>query len=165
MIIEHQDTEIIIINPYTWEGEPDGIYFKIESPMWCGSIVGNDYRVMLKRHNYNLIQIENDFYTSRYQAIETSLTGDVLILGMGLATLDQFLITGSSWKWVEINDWLVANVVPANGTVHQGDANDITFLETLGTFDTILIDFPRTDIRVDYTPILNVAANVIEMKL
>ena len=158
----HQDTDIIYLD-YTFREEPDGAYFKLPHYTWMSSVYGDNYPVLMDRDKH-LIEIDNEYWQSKYSDIEASLTGDVLILGLGIAILDQFLVTGSSWKWVENNAWLAANIVPVNGTVHEGDASDMDFLATLGTFDTILIDFPL-DKRMDWATIGNVGYNVIEMRL
>ena len=164
MTIEHQDSEIILINGYEWTGEPDGVYLKRRHYSFAFSTIGNTYRVLLHRNKKGVIQISNEYHDLRYQTIETSLVGDVLILGMGLATIDQFLVTGTSWKWVENNSWLYANVSVTNGTKHFGSAEDMEFLATLGTFDTIFIDFPQTW-NNDYSSLLNIGGTVIEMKI
>jgi hypothetical protein len=162
MIVTHQDKEIIYIEQYTWTGEPDGIYIKINHPMWAHNIEGDICQLLLNR-NRTIIVIHNQYYSNAYLAIEPSLIGDVLILGKGLGVIDAHLTTGSSWKWVERNDYL-CNVFPApvNGTVHQGDAEDIDFLTTLGTFDTIFIDFMQTKIN-DYSSLLNPGGTIVEM--
>lgn len=164
MTVLYQDTDIILLDPYTWTGEADKKYLKVKHFSWMMSTVGNDYKVLLNRLDRSVIQITNEFYQDRYSTLEPSLTGDVLILGAGLQTLDAMLVTGSSWKWVEINPYL-ASIIPSNGTIHEGDAEDIDFLQSLGsTFDTILIDFPIKE-RMDFSSIMNVGANIIYFKL
>lgn len=163
MTVSYQDTDIILLHPYTWTGDADKKYLKTKHFSWMMSTVGNDYKVLLNRFDRSIIQITNEFYLDRYAAVEPSLTGDVLILGGGLQMLDALLVTGSSWKWVENNPYL-ASILPSNGTMHEGDADDIDFLATLGTFDTILIDYPFKG-RKDYGSIMNVGANIIEFKL
>lgn len=159
--ITHQDKEIIYIEEYEWTGEPDGVYFKINDPMWAHSTIGNLYPVLLDRKR-TVIVIKNEYYSNAYAAIEPQLTGDVLILGMGLALLDPHLTTGTSWKWVDRNSFLISYITIFNGTKHEGDAEDMDFLTTLGTFDTILIDFKQTQIN-DYSSLLNIGGTVIEM--
>lgn len=164
--IEHQDRDIILFNPYTYTGalNGDGLYIKRHLQQWNGSVVNDDYKVLFSRPDQAVIQIVNEFYGSVYQAIEPSLVGDVLILGMGLAHLDMYLTTGSSWKWVEINNWLANNIVVNNGTVHEGDAEDEEFIASLGTFDTILIDFPQTQLN-DFEQHLNMGGTIIEIQI
>lgn len=166
MVILHQDTDIILLNLYEWTGEPDGIYLKARHYSWMMSTIGNQYRVLLDRKDKRVIQIENEFYSAAYLAIEPSLVGDVLILGLGLATLSNHLTTGSSWLYVEKNEWLYNNISGLPGTKVLGDAEDETFLATLGLFDTILIDFPRSnEKKIDYEAYLNVGGTVIEMTI
>lgn len=161
-----QDSDIIILDQYEYTGNADKIYFKSHHFSWCMSTVGNLYKVLMQRSDYSIIYIANEYYESRYQAIEPQLVGDVLILGMGLAILDAFLTTGNSWVWIENNEWLYNNITPANGTKARWDAEDEKLFDLFGTFDTILIDFPQTNGKlVDYTQYLNPGGNVIEMKL
>lgn len=164
MTIEYQDSEIIILNPYTWTGVPDGFYIKKNaSPIFLQAVIGDPYKVLLDRASKSIIEATTPFYLDAYQLIEPSLIGDVLILGSGIQLLDQFLATGSSWKWVEKNSFL-ASLVPVNGIVYEGDAEDMAFLATLGTFDTILIDFRQTQLN-DYSSLLNIGGTIIEMKI
>ena len=160
-MIEFQDSDIIILSPYTYKGYEDGIYFKIHDPVWSMSVIGDDYKVLLNRSDYTLIETNNEYYREKYLAIESLLTGDVLILGAGLQILDTYLTTGSSWKWVEKNAYL-ASFNPVNGTIHEGNAEDEAFLATLGTFDTILLDFKKTKL-VDYDSLLNIGGSIVEM--
>lgn len=163
--IEYQDREIILLNPYTYDGVPDGIFFKRFLPHhWNGSTIGDPYKVLWDRQGKFPIQITNEIYEAKYAAIETSLIGDVLILGAGLQTLDSYLTTGTSWKWIEKNSYLAA-ITPTNGTIYEADANDIDFLITLGTFDTILIDCPLDDNLKDYTVLLNPGGTIINFQI
>lgn len=162
--ITYQDSDLIFVAAFPCSAKADGIFFKFYyAYLWSNSIIGDSYPCLFDR-NKNLIVSKNEYYQDRYSSIEASLTGDVLILGIGLAVIDQYLATGSSWKWVDNNQWIIDNITPLNGTTHLGDANDIQFLETLGTFDTILIDYPFTQL-VDYSSILNVGGTIIEFKL
>jgi hypothetical protein len=162
MDILYQDTDIIIVDPYTFSGNKD-IYIKTLHPYWSQSVVGNDYKLLIKRKNHRLITATNEFYQAAYSAIEPSLTGDVLIIGAGLQIIDPMLVTGTSWKWVEINPYL-ASINPSNGTIHEGDGTDIDFLATLGMFDTIFVDIYLPN-RIDFASIMNVGANIIYMTI
>lgn len=165
MTIEYQDSDIIILDSYEWTGSPDGIYFKSHLMIWEMSTVGNTYRVLLRRNKKTLIQVENEFYQSKYQAFEPNLVGDVLILGLGLGTINPYLTTGTSWKFVDKNTYLISDfAISAGRSKHQGDAEDMVFLATLGTFDTIMIDFPQTQLN-DYSSLLNIGGTIIEFKL
>lgn len=163
MSILYQDKEIILFHPYTWNGKPDGIYLKQDHFSWSKSTIGTDYKLLLDKTDCSVIQISNEYYNDKYAAIEPSLIGDVLILGAGLQTLSTYLSTGTSWKWVERNPYLAA-LVPSVGTMHEGDAEDQNFVDSLGTFDTILIDFKRTKL-VDYDSLLNPGGSIIEMRI
>lgn len=160
--IEYQDSDIIILYPYTFTGERD-MYVRQLHPFWSQSSP-SDYKLLVDRVTRKVLQASNEYYLAKYAAIESSLIGDVLILGGGLQTLDAFLVTGTNWKWVEINSYL-ASIVPANGTMHEGDANDLDFLATLGTFDTILVDFPVNNSLTDYSSLLNPGGTVIYFTL
>lgn len=160
----YQDSDIIFLDQYEYTGSKDNIYLKVKHYSWMMSTIGGFYKVLLNRNDRSLIYIGNEYYAAKYQAIEPSLVGDVLILGMGLAILDSYLVTGTNWVWVEKSDWLYNNITPANGTKAFGDAEDIDFLATLGTFDTILIDHTRTK-RMNFASIMNVGANIIEMTI
>lgn len=160
--IEYQDRDIIVLYPYTFTGERD-MYVRQLHPFWSQSSPG-DYKLLVDRITRKVLQASNEYYLAKYEALEPSLTGDVLILGSGLQTLDAYLVTGSSWKWVEINSYL-ASIIPVNGTMHEGDANDLEFLATLGTFDTILVDFPVSNPLTDYSSLLNVGGTIIYFTL
>lgn len=165
--VEHQDREVIILNPYTWTGEADGIYLKTPHYTWMDSVVGNDYKVLLRRFDGTVIYIDNEYYRLKYQNIEPQLVGNVLILGMGFALLDPYLVTGTDWVWVENNQWLFDNVTPTNGSKVFGDAEDELFLTTMlptPTYDTILIDFDLSnDKHTDYDQLLNMGGTIIKM--
>lgn len=163
--VSFQDSDIILLHPYNYDGEPDRLYIRrIEAPYWNGATIGNDYKVLLDRAKKSIIQISNEFYDAAYAAIEPSLVGDVLILGAGLQTIDPMLVTGTSWTWVEKNPYL-ASLTPVNGTIYEGDANDLEFLASLGPFDTILIDFPRDENFVDYDFLLNPGGTIIYFQI
>lgn len=163
MTILHQDEDIIVVSPYTYTGQRD-IYIKTLHPYWSQSIIGNDYKILINRQDRRLIGATNEFYLEAYAAIETSLVGDVLILGAGLQLLDGFLVTGSSWLWIEQNAYL-ASIAPANGTIQQGNANDVDWLATLGTFDTVLVDFSPDHPIKDYDSLLNIGGSVIYFQI
>lgn len=163
--IAYQDKHIILMHPYNYDGEPDRVFFHRFLPHhWNGSTVGNAYKVLWDRAGKYPIQITNEIYETKYAAIEPSLIGDVLILGAGLQTIDAYLVTGNSWTWVEKHPYLAA-LVPSNGTIYEGDANDIDFLATLGLFDTILIDCPLDDNIKDYTVLLNPGGTIINFQI
>lgn len=161
--VHYQDKYIILLHQYEWTGKPDGVYFKYSHPTWGSSTVGGIYKALFERNAMQLIQISNEHYQNQYAAVEPLLIGDVLILGGGLQELGNYLSTGTSWKWVENHPYL-ASFVPIVGTMHEGDAEDIDFLTTLGTFDTILIDFKQTQLN-DYSSLLNPGGTVIEFKV
>lgn len=165
-MIVSQDSEVILLDQYEWTGNADGIYLKTPHYTWMESNIGGLYKVLLNRIDRSLIYIANEHTIAKYAAIEPSLVGDVLILGMGLALLDSYLTTGTNWQWVEKNELLYDTVTPVNGSVARGDAEDEDLLTFLGTFDTILIDFPKSNDKIiDYTPYLNPGGTIIEMRL
>ena len=167
MEVLHQDKNIIIVDDYENTTYPDGVFFKVFDARWMESPVAGLYRALFNR-NKSLIQIRNEWYGSRYAAIEPSLTGNVLILGLGLAHLDDYLTTGTSWVWVENNQWLVDNVIPVNGTVIQADAENLELMVDAGAasggYDTILVDFAETQIN-DYSSLLAFGGTVIKMQI